>query len=92
MRAKGYLAIMELAAPARDFAGMWTYLVVLSPVFLLFRLECAPSPSALRARVHVLAWGLAHKAECYAAQRCGRGIGVRSLIRFDARGKSEQRA
>ena len=47
MCAKGFLVVMELAAPARGFAGVWAYLVVLPPVFLLFRLECAPSPLAL---------------------------------------------
>ena len=92
MCAKGYFVVMELATPARGFIGVWTYLVMLPPVFLLFRLECAPSPLALRAWVHVQALGLAHRAECYAAQHCGRGIRVRSLIWFDAKGKSEQRA
>ena len=87
-RAEGCLAIVELAAPTRGFGGMWTYLIALPPVFLLFRLECAPSPLASRARVHVLAWGLAHRAKHYVARHYSRGIGVRSPIQFDARGKA----
>ena len=91
MHAEGCLVVVELAATARGFAGVWTYLVALPPVFLFFRLECAPSPLALRAWVRVLAWGLAHRAEHYAAQCYDQGVGVRSLIHFDARGKNEQR-
>ena len=55
MHAEGCLVVMELAAPTCGVAGMWSHLVTLPPVFLLSRLECAPSPSALQARVHVLA-------------------------------------
>jgi hypothetical protein len=71
MHAMGCLVVVKLVAPACGFAGVWTYLVVLPPVFLLFGLECAPSPLALRAWVRVLAKGLARRAERYATQHYG---------------------